>query len=198
MTHAESLSFMTHADSLSFMTHVDSLSFMTHADSLSFMTHADSLSFYNMLTAFHFITCWQPFIYDICWQTFILWHMLTAFHLWHMLTDFHLWHMLTDFHLWHTGVTNAKGLSLSLPTADMSAVRGSSHYSWASWSRGFVYFLANGVCLVECSKQFFNKFWVVFQADFCILWVKSCRVHQDGVQKVYCWGSSQIFVWIAE
>ena len=49
-------------------------------------------------------------------------------------------------------------LSLSLPTADMSAVRGSLHYSWASWSRGFVYFLANGVCLAECSKQFFNKF----------------------------------------
>ena len=89
-------------------------------------------------------------------------------------------------------------LSLSLPTTDMSAVRGSSHYSWASWSRGFVYFLANGVCLAECSKQFFNKFWVVFQTDFCVLWVKSCSVRQDGVQKVYCWRSSQIFVWIAE
>ena len=89
-------------------------------------------------------------------------------------------------------------LSLSLPTADISAVRGSSHYSWASWSRGFVYFLANGVCLAECSKQFFNKFWVVFQADFCVLWVKSCSVRQDGVQKVYCWRSSQNFVRIAE
>ena len=75
------------------------------------------------------------------------------------------------------------GLSLSLPTADISAVRGSSHYSWASWSRCFVYFLANGVCLAECSKQFFNKFWVVFQADFCVLWVKSCSVRQDGAQK---------------
>ena len=89
-------------------------------------------------------------------------------------------------------------LSLSLLTVDMSAVRGSSHYSWASWSRGFAYFLANGVCLAECSKQFFNKFWVVFQADFCVLWVKSCSVRQDGVQKVYCLRSSQIFVWIAE
>ena len=89
-------------------------------------------------------------------------------------------------------------LSLSLPTADISAVRGSSHYSWASWSRGFVYFLANGVCLAECSKQFFNKFWVVFQADFCVLWMKSCSVGQDGVQKVYCWRSSQNFVRIAE
>ena len=89
-------------------------------------------------------------------------------------------------------------LSLSLPTADISAVWGSWHYSWASWSRGFVYFLANGVRVAECSKQFFNKFWVVFQADFCVLWVKSCSVRQDGVQKVYCWRSSQNFVRIAE
>ena len=57
-------------------------------------------------------------------------------------------------------------LSLSLPTADMSTVQGSSHYSWASWSRGFVYFLANGVCLAECSSNFSTSFGSFFKRIF--------------------------------